>query len=219
MNNQDKYIHIDRDELYNMFIKENKTRKECAEFFKCSEATIKKKCRQYNISKQSKQYLENTTKKLIENHGTSELWNISNEKRKNTNIEKFGTVKPFQSDLVQDKVSISRKSKCSDEEKIIKDILIELKVDFEKEYAIKIEERNSYFDFCIFHNDDIILIEVDGIFHVKSIHGKERLGRNIKEEQKKNSYCFNNNIRLERIPYFLTTEQKINIIKNIISPD
>ena len=42
LSNQKKYIHVDRDELYELFIIQNKTRKECAEHFKCSEATIKK---------------------------------------------------------------------------------------------------------------------------------------------------------------------------------
>ena len=219
MSNQEKYIHIDKEELYDFFIVKNNTRKKCSEYFNCSEATIKKKCRQYGISKKSKDYIKNTNKTLLENHGTTELWNISNEKRHMTNIKKFGKSKPFQSSIVQDKVAELRKSKYSNEEIIIKEILNELNISFEKEYMVKIEGVNHYFDFAIFINNDIILIEVDGIFHIKDICGKERLERSIKEEQKKNDYCFNNNIKLFRIPYFLTTETKNRLIREIISPD
>ena len=169
--------------------------------------------------KKPKDYIKNTNKKLLENHGTTELWNISNEKRYTTNIKKFGKPKPFQSNLVQDKVAELRRNKYSNEETIVKEILNELNILFEKEYMVEIDGFNHYFDFAIFINNDIVLIEMDGIFHIKNICGKERLERSIKEEQKKNDYCFNNNIKLFRIPYFLTTETKNKLIREIISPD
>ena len=219
MNNQEKYIHIDKEELYDFFIVKNNTRKACSDHFNCSEATIKKKCRQYGISKKPKDYIKNTNKKLLENHGTTELWNISNEKRYATNIKKFGKPKPFQSNLIQDKVAELRRSKYSNEETIVKEILNELSIPFEKEYVVNIDGTNHYFDFAVLINNDIVLIETDGIFHIKDIYGKERLQRSIREEQKKNEYCFNKDIKLYRIPYFLTTETKNKLIEEIISPD
>lgn len=219
LSNQKKYIHVDKDELYELFIVQNKTRKECAEHFKCSESTIKKKCRIYGISKSSKDYVENTQKTLVDKYGTDELWNISNEKRIATNIEKFGVAKPFQSQDIQDTIAEKRRNYFSNEEKIIKDILDRHGIEYIKEYPVFINNKNNFFDFCITINNEKILIEADGIFHIKNIFGNETLERSIKEEQIKNEYCFNNNIKLVRIPYFITKEQKENIILNIISPD
>ena len=84
---------------------------------------------------------------------------------------------------------------------------------------VNIDGTNHYFDFAVLINNDIVLIEMDGIFHIKDIYGKERLQRSIREEQKKNEYCFNKDIKLYRIPYFLTTETKNKLIEEIISPD
>lgn len=219
LSNQKKYIHVDRDELYELFIVQNKTRKECAEHFKCSEATIKKKCRIYGISKSSKSYVENTQKTLMDKYGTDELWNISNDKRRKTNIERYGVEKPFQSQHIQDSIVDKRRNYFSSEEKIIKDVLDRYNIEYIKEYPIFINDKNNFFDFCITIDNEKILIEADGIFHIKNVSGNERLERSIKEEQIKNEYCFNNNIKLVRIPYFITKEQKENIILNIISPD
>lgn len=219
LSNEEKYIHVDKNELYDLFIVQNKTRKECAKYFKCSEATIKKKCKLYGISKKSKKYIENTRKTLVDRYGTDELWNISNEKRINTNIEKFGVAKPFQSQEIQNSIAEKRKDYFSNEEKIIKNIFDRYDIEYVKEYKIFINDKNNYFDFCISINNEKILIEVDGVFHIKNVYGIERLERSIKEEQLKNEYCFINNIKLIRIPYFITKEQKENIILNIISPD
>lgn len=219
LSNAEKYIHIDKDELYDIFIVKNKTRKECAEYFKCSEATIKKKCRMYKISKKPDKYILNNKKTLKETFGTDELWNISNEKRKATNIKKFGVEKPFQSLEIQDTIANKRKNKYSNEEKIVKEILDKYKIKYEKEYPVFINNKNNYFDFKLTINNKEIFIEVDGIFHIKNIHGNDRLQRSIKEEQLKNEYCFNNNIELIRIPYFIKKENKEKIILDIISPD
>lgn len=217
LSNQKKYIHIDKDELYELFIVQNKTRKECAKHFKCSEATIKKKCRLYGISKKREDFIKNTKKVLIEKYGTDELWNISNEKRIATNIEKFGVEKPFQSQRIQDNIAEKRRNYFTNEEKIIKDVLDKNGIEYIKEYPVMINGKNNYFDFYVSINNEMVLIEVDGVFHVRAINGIKRLKRSIKEEQAKNKYCFLNNIKLIRIPYFITREQKEKIILDIIS--
>lgn len=62
-------LNISKEELYEMFINQNKTRKEVAEYFNCSEANIKKMCRIYNISKNQKDALKNTCKTKLEKYG------------------------------------------------------------------------------------------------------------------------------------------------------
>lgn len=44
-------IFIDKEELFNMFIIENMSRKEVADYFNCSDPLIKKKCKEYGIKK------------------------------------------------------------------------------------------------------------------------------------------------------------------------
>lgn len=62
-------LNISKEELYEIFINQNKTRKEVAKYFNCSEANIKKMCRIYNIVKNQKNALKNTFKTKLEKYG------------------------------------------------------------------------------------------------------------------------------------------------------
>lgn len=217
--NAKKYIHIEKDELYEKFIIENKTRKECADYFKCSEALIKKKCKLYNIVKTNKLINENTRKTLKERYGTELLYEINVESQKETNRKRYGAERPFQSKDIQRKVSKNRKMEYSSYEKFVADNFIKMGISYEKEKEVLINDKYFYFDFCINIDGKDIYIEVDGEFHIFSRFGLDRLERNIINEQIKNEYCFSNDIKLVRIPYFITDEQKLNIIKNTVSPD
>lgn len=62
-------LNIPKEELYEIFINQNKTRKEVAEYFNCSEANIKKMCRIYNILKNQKDALKNTYITKLEKYG------------------------------------------------------------------------------------------------------------------------------------------------------
>lgn len=218
--NQKSYIHIDKNDLYELFIEKNMTRKECAKHFKCSEALIQKKCRMYGISKSSKLTHENTKKALKEKFGTENLHMVNVEQQKTTNIERYGTEKPFQSDKIQRKVFMNRKDAYSSYERFVADILIKLGVEYEKEKEVIINGKSHFFDFSINIGGEEILIEVDGEFHVNSnIENGKRIKRNIESEIIKNAYCFENDIKLIRIPYFITNKQKENIINEIVSPD
>lgn len=99
--------------------------------------------------------------------------------------------------------------KCSknvskQERKIMK-ILEENKITYQKEYRIN-ECRNILplpFDFGIFANDKLFcLLEYDGRQHefpVDHFGGQEKFKERIKNDQIKNEYCQNNNIKLIRI--------------------
>ena len=57
------------------------------------------------------------------------------------------------------------------------------------------------FDYGIYENDALsYIIEVDGQFHFKNFFDR-RLENQHKNDMIKNNYCFDNNIRLLRIPY------------------
>lgn len=85
--NKTKLI-IDRNDLYRMFIIENKTRKEIANYYMCSDANIKKWLKIYKISKPQTQTLLNTFKTKLEKYGDSYYNNI--DKIQSTNIKNHG---------------------------------------------------------------------------------------------------------------------------------
>ena len=51
LQNNCKKFNIMKEKLYQLYIIENKTRKECAEFFGCSDPLIKQKIRKYGLQK------------------------------------------------------------------------------------------------------------------------------------------------------------------------
>jgi 5-methylcytosine-specific restriction endonuclease McrA len=57
-------VNIPKNELYRLFILENKTRKYCADYFKCSEFTIQRRVKKYGIQKPKE--LENKNKERRE---------------------------------------------------------------------------------------------------------------------------------------------------------
>ena len=57
-------FNITKEQLHQLYIVENKTRKECAEFFGCSDPLIKQKIRKYGIQKPK--HLENKNKERKE---------------------------------------------------------------------------------------------------------------------------------------------------------
>lgn len=83
-------ITINKDDLYRLFIIENKTRKELAFMYNCSDSNIKKWLRKYKISKPQSQTLLNTFKTKLEKYGYSYYNNI--EKTQITNIKNHGII-------------------------------------------------------------------------------------------------------------------------------
>lgn len=62
-------LNITKEELYEIFITQNKSRTETAKYFNCSEANIKKMCRIYGIVKNQKEALKNTCNTKLEKYG------------------------------------------------------------------------------------------------------------------------------------------------------
>lgn len=73
------------------------------------------------------------------------------------------------------------------------------------------------FDFAVFINNELLLIEFDGEQHFSEdkqfgdSNHKEKFEKIKLNDQRKNNYCKNNNIKLLRIPYY-----KIKEINNLL---
>lgn len=78
--------------------------------------------------------------------------------------------------------------------------------DFETQYKFNdlIGENNQglRFDFCVkTKNNDIVLIEYDGIQHFEPKFGEKEFLRTLKNDKRKNEYCKDKDIKLLRISY------------------
>lgn len=107
----------------------------------------------------------------------------------------------------------------------IKRFLLENNINFITEFKIKECKRIRPlpFDFAIFKDDELeCLIEYDGIQHFKpksfgSDKSKDKNFKLLKEsEEIKNKFCYDNSIKLIRIPYF-EFENIENILSYLIS--
>jgi len=90
MKNLRNKIHYD--ELYQLYIVENKTRKELAKYFEVSEALLKERIAELNIRKPISLRVKNTEKICLEKYGTTNAGGIPEtlKKIKHTCKEKYG---------------------------------------------------------------------------------------------------------------------------------
>lgn len=102
-------------------------------------------------------------------------------------------------------------------EKLISDILNDLDISFKKEYLIKINNKSYYYDFFI--PDLNLAIEYDGVQHFEAIEyfgGDDNLKTNKINDNLKNKWSLDNNIKIIRIPYYFTNEEiEIKIVTDI----
>jgi len=90
---------------------------------------------------------------------------------------------------------------------------------FDDLYVVDISEKLR-FDFVVFINRKIILIEIDGDNH-RTCYTSERLQKTKEYDNLKNEYCVNNHIKLIRIPYYNYKnppyEEFYNVVKETIT--
>lgn len=101
------------------------------------------------------------------------------------------------------------------------------KINYRKEYWFD-DCRNIKplpFDFAIFQNEKIVLIEADGQQHYEPFRFSDNKQENIdnfklvqKRDSIKNKYCKDNGIKLIRIPYYKQEEVEGILITNMIIP-
>lgn len=94
--------------------------------------------------------------------------------------------------------------KISKGERKIKELLLHnnIKFEFQKKFKNCRNKKQLPFDFFI--NDVNVLIEYDGIQHFQPVEifgGNKNYEQTLKNDQIKNQYCKDNNIRLIRIRY------------------
>lgn len=100
-------IHISQEELYELYINQNKTPDEIAAIYNCTGKTIREHIQKHNIEKSREDHLkrrfENLKKTSQEKYNTD--FPIQNEKVKEkikqTNIERYGVPNAAQSDIVK----------------------------------------------------------------------------------------------------------------------
>lgn len=98
--------------------------------------------------------------------------------------------------------------RISKPELIMQEYLTKQNIIFVKQYKfsdLKINNRNYLrFDFAIFNLDMSLkfLLELDGEYHYKNIRGEQYLLHQQTNDEVKNNYCKEHNIKLIRIPYW-----------------
>ena len=107
-------------------------------------------------------------------------------------------------------------------EKIIRNYLIDNNIKYIREYSFKdligIGGGLLRFDFAIFNQDNLLyLIEYDGPHHYKLSFNDELQFKRIQiHDRLKNNYCYKNNIKLIRIPYWDFDNISTILLENII---
>lgn len=97
--------------------------------------------------------------------------------------------------------------RMSNGESQIAQILEDLNISYQQEYLLP---NNQRFDFYL--TDFHCAIEYDGKQHFEPIDffgGEQTFNQQQKRDAEKEKYCYNNNIKLIRIPYTITTYNKI----------
>lgn len=91
----------------------------------------------------------------------------------------------------------------SDLELQILKILQKERLHFEREKTFSDLRGGRYrYDFYVITDAGPVLIEIDGIFHFKDIHGRAVFMKQQEHDREKNSYALANRIPLYRIPYW-----------------
>ena len=93
-------------------------------------------------------------------------------------------------------------------EKTIIEILNRSNINFTTQYIVNINNINYRFDFYLINLN--IFIEYDGIQHFEIVEffgGEKAFIQTCKNDEIKNKYCMENNIKLIRIPYYVNLNE------------
>lgn len=157
-----------------------------------------------------------TTKEFIEKsqkvHGN--LYNYNKVDYKGTHVPVTITC-PIHGDFEQTPNSHLKGRGCpkcnnSKGELIVKEILKELNIQFQEQYKIKLPNKTLIVDFIIVNNDNIYIIEYNGIQHyipVEHFGGQLRFDIQKNRDKLLRNYCKENNIKLLEISYKENKEQ------------
>ena len=102
---------------------------------------------------------------------------------------------------IQNRTQGSGCSNCNDKsrtEELVKDILIELNMPYQREWKQQIKQTDRYYDFFLY--DNRLVIEVDGLQHFKYFEANDSFGGDIKADNDKNDYLLQVRTPLLRLP-------------------
>lgn len=103
----------------------------------------------------------------------------------------------------------------------IEEVLHELNVVFEQQKRFKNCRNKKPLPFDFYLPQYNLCIEYDGEQHYKPVKywgGKEKLSKQQLNDEIKDRFCQDNNIKLVRIPYIKTKQEIFEIINNLTSP-
>lgn len=126
-------------------------------------------------------------------------------------------------DVVSNKITSCGCAKMSSGERYVEKVLKEESISYKSQfYFDDCKDINPLpFDFAVFCEDKIKLIEFDGLQHFESIEwfgGDKEFVKRKYHDQIKNEYCKNNNVPLLRIKYSLKENQIKDEIIKFIAP-
>ena len=96
---------ITKEELYKNYIIDNMNMVDIAKKYNVSISSISKKMKKFNIKKDKKQIIKNTTETNIKRRGKNYLKKTKEqiEKTKQTCLKRYGTVNPMQNNEIRNK--------------------------------------------------------------------------------------------------------------------
>jgi len=97
---------ISYDELYNLYITENKTAKQISLIYSCGKTSIFRLLKKYNIYKPTDLRAESSQNMIFEKYGVVNVFQseIIKEKLKQTNLEKYGVESATQNNEIKNKI-------------------------------------------------------------------------------------------------------------------
>lgn len=118
-----KKIVIDRDILFNLYINKNMTVDEVAQTLNVGRKVVINRLSEFNIKKDRSKIIENSNRKLYENHPDGLKSKDIINKRKETNLKKYGVDTPSKSEIIKHKIKTTNMNKYGCEHTLQNDLV------------------------------------------------------------------------------------------------
>lgn len=158
-NKQNKRIikNISKKELTYQYITLNKTKKECKEYFKCSESTIDRRIKKYGLKKNTSNIIKSREKTFLRKYGYKSPGEVPDIKKKikKTNLKKYGVEWGFESTIVQKKIKeTNMKRYGNNNPSKNKKVQEKIKLTNKKKYGVYSHNQKNIIDYNVWINLD-----------------------------------------------------------------
>ena len=157
---KDNKYYIDKDTIYDLYIKQNKSVEEVAKILNVSKFTITDRLKRYGIKKDKDAVKIQTEKNNLEKYGTKypAQLNIVQEKMKQTNLERYGCEYVTQSDEIKYKIKNTNIEKygceCSLQNNIVQEKTKQTNLEkYGVEYSAQAEEVKNKVKASLLNNN------------------------------------------------------------------